>query len=229
MDNVTFKRCIVPKDVVNLDIETIEIGDASQQLVCSAVYLRFKLKSGGYSCQLCFAKTKIVPRDMTLPRAELFAAVLTASIGHVVYRSLAEFIKKRIHLTDSQIALFQISNVKIPQKQWVRFRSIEINRLTESSRWAFIDSENNMADIGTRKGAKINDVCEGSVWMNGYSWTSLPENEFPIKFVHKIKLSAQDRKSCEFEKLILDDDWSSCRAGCGMALTCKCRWSTNCQ
>ena len=217
LGNVTFKRCIVPEDAVNLDIETIEIGDASQQLVCSAVYVRFKRKSGGYSCQLCFAKTKIVPRDMTLPRAELFAAVLTASIGHVVYISLKEFIKKRIHLTDSQIALFQISNVKIPQKQWVRFRSIEINRLTDSSRWAFIDSENNMADIGTRKGAKIEDVCEGSVWMNGYSWASLPESEFPIKSVHEIKLSAQDRKLCEFEKLILDDDWINKQLGIGPA------------
>ena len=217
LGEVTFRRCIVPVDTVNLDIETIEIGDASQQLVCSAVYVRFKRKSGNYSCQLCFAKTKIVPRDMTLPRAELFAAVLTASIGHVVFTSLSGFIKKRIHLTDSQIALFQISNVKIPQKQWVRYRTIEVNRLTDCARWAFIDSENNMADIGTRKGAKIKDVCEGSSWMNGYAWASLPESEFPIKFVHEIKLSAQDRKLCEAEKLIIDDDWINKQLGNGPA------------
>ena len=217
LGDVTFRRCIVPEDAVNLDIETIEIGDASQQLVCSAVYVRFKRKSGNYSCQLCFAKTKIVPPDMTLPRAELFAAVLTASIGHVVFTSLNKFIKKRIHLTDSQIALFQISNVKIPQKQWVRYRTIEVNRLTDSSRWAFIDSENNMADIGTRKGAKVKDISEGSVWMNGYEWASLPESEFPIKFVHEINLSAQDRKLCEAEKLIINNDWINRELGIGAA------------
>ena len=113
LGEVTFRRCIVPVDAVNLDIETIEIGDASQQLVCSAVYVRFKRKSGNYSCQLCFAKTKIVPRDMTLPRAELFAAVLTASIGHVVFTSLSAFIKNVYILGIAKFLCFRYLKSKI--------------------------------------------------------------------------------------------------------------------
>ena len=55
-------------------------------LVCAAVYARFKRRDGSYSCQLIFARTKIV-HDITIPRAELVTALLNASIGHVVRAS----------------------------------------------------------------------------------------------------------------------------------------------
>ena len=65
--------------------ETIEMADASQNLACSAVYERFKLKSGSYFCQLLFNRSKIVPAGMSMPKAELFAALLNATTGHVVF------------------------------------------------------------------------------------------------------------------------------------------------
>ena len=85
MGHVKFNWAIVPEDAINLDIETIDVADASQNLACSAVYARFKRKSGSYSCQLLFGKSKIIPKDMTIPRAELFAALLNAKTGHVAY------------------------------------------------------------------------------------------------------------------------------------------------
>ena len=56
-----------------------------------AIYARFKLTDGGYSCQLVFARTKIVPKDMSIPRAELLAATLNATTGHVVKISFGEY------------------------------------------------------------------------------------------------------------------------------------------
>ena len=47
-----FIRAVVPFDAINLDVETIEMADASQNLACAAVYVRYKKKFGGYSCQL---------------------------------------------------------------------------------------------------------------------------------------------------------------------------------
>ena len=38
---LTFKRAIVPDDAVNLDIQTLEFGDASKEMACAAVYARF--------------------------------------------------------------------------------------------------------------------------------------------------------------------------------------------
>ena len=64
--------------------------------------------------------------------------------------------------------LHWISNNKLGMKQWVRNRVIEINRLTAPESWRYVKSKNMIADLGTRKGAKIEDVSETSQWNNGY-------------------------------------------------------------
>ena len=73
----------------------------------------------GYT-QLVLAKTKIIPAEMTLPRAELFAATLNATTGHIVNLSLKEFIVGRVNLIDNQVALFWITSNIVKLRQWVR-------------------------------------------------------------------------------------------------------------
>ena len=89
--NIQFKRAVVPDDAENLDIETIATADAGETRVCAAVYARFKRENGDYSCQLIFSRTKIV-HDITVPRAELVAAVLNCSVGHIVRCPFRNFI-----------------------------------------------------------------------------------------------------------------------------------------
>ena len=83
LKNIRYKRAVIPIDAVTADMETIEFSDASQKMICVAIYVRFLRKSGEYSSQLLFSRTKIVPQGMTLPRAELLAASLNASTGHI--------------------------------------------------------------------------------------------------------------------------------------------------
>ena len=85
-----------------------------------------------------------------MPRAELLAAVLNASTGHVVKLSVGKYFKKCIKLTYSQIVLHWISNSKLTMKQWVRNRIIEINRLTAPDDWRYVKSSDMIADLGTR-------------------------------------------------------------------------------
>ena len=40
----------MPPDALNLSCETIDTADASQEMICIAIYVCFKLKSGGHSC-----------------------------------------------------------------------------------------------------------------------------------------------------------------------------------
>ena len=54
ISSIRYKRAIVPEDAVSLDIDTIDTGDASGEMACSAIYARFRRKSGGFSCQLVF-------------------------------------------------------------------------------------------------------------------------------------------------------------------------------
>ena len=142
------KLSIVPEDAVNLDMETLEMADASLNMACSAVYARFKQNNGLFSCQLVFARTKIVPNNISISRVELFAAALNATTGHIVYLSLQKYIKSRIRLTDSQIALFWVNNTQGELKQWVRNRVIGINRLTKREDWYYFESKN-MTAVGT--------------------------------------------------------------------------------
>ena len=124
--------------------------------------------------------------------------------------SLKDLIKSRLSLVDSQIALFWIISTHSQLKQWVRNRVIEINRLTNKENWYYIESKNNMADIATRRGAKLSDVAEGSSWISGHEWTKKSRDTFPIKSAQEIKLSRDDIKNFNVELLgndITDPEW----------------------
>ena len=54
-------------------------------------------------------------------------------------------------------------------------------RLSDGFCWYYVASNNMIADVGTRKGAKIKDVGPDSVGIMGFPWMGLSESEFPIK------------------------------------------------
>ena len=199
--DVFFRRTVVPEDALNLDIETIDVADASSSLMCCAIYARFELKSGGYSCQLVFARSKLVPDDTSMPRAELSAAVMNASMGHVAKISFGKFHKGHIKLTDSQVALHWINTTKSELLLWVRNRVIEINRLAPMDCWRYVRSKDNIADLGTRKGARIEDIGPDSEWCKGKPWMSLPAAEFPLLTVQETVLSPTELDELNKERI----------------------------
>ena len=36
--------------------------------------------------------------------------------------------------------------------------------------WYYINSKNNIADLGTKRRAKLSDVLDNSIWVNGHDW-----------------------------------------------------------
>ena len=46
----------------------------------------------------------------------------------------------------------------------------EINRLTNRENWFYIETANMVADLGTRKGVKIEDVSGDIKWLNRQNW-----------------------------------------------------------
>ena len=200
---VQFRRAVVPEDAVSLDITTIDTADATEHMICSAIYARFKLKSGKYSCQLIFARSKII-HDLSIPRAELAAALLNATTGFVVERSLKDLFAGRVKITDSQVALHWISCVRGVLKLWVRNRVVEILRLSSREEWYYVRSKDNIADLGSRKGAKVIDIGPESHWMKGYEWMSNSPDEFPVFTVDQIVLSKKERSDVDKEKVLVD-------------------------
>ena len=201
---IKYNRAVVPEDAIDMNIETIDTADASQWLICIAIYARFRRKSGGWSCQLVFARSKVVPKDMTIPRAELMAADMNAKTGHVVKMAFGQYHSKCLKISDSQVALHWIAGTKSRLKMWVRNRVIEINRLVEVSNWRYIESENMIADIGTRKGITVADVGPDSAWINGMSWMRGEESDFPVKTVSELILCREGKNEANKETIIVD-------------------------
>ena len=200
--NIRYKRCVVPSDAVSLDIETLDTGDASKTVACIAIYARFKRRCGSSSCQLVFARSKLIPEGTTQPRAELIAAMLNSHTGEVVKRAFGSLHKKSWKLSDSQIVLFWINNHQKALKQWVRTRVIEILRFTLRSQWFYIESKKLIADLGTRRGVKLHDVDADSDWINGYPWMREHESSFPVQPVSDLTLSSADNENYKREVFI---------------------------
>ena len=194
-----YHRTVIPEDAVSLDIETIDTGDASKDIACIAIYARVKRKNGEYSCQLVFARSKLLERGTTQPRAELIAAMLNAHTGEVVRRAFGSYHQGSIKLCDSQIVLHWINNEQKALKQFVRSRVIEILRFTERAAWYFIESMLMIADLGTRRGVKLADVDMNSSWFNGYEWMRKDKSTFPITAVNDLVLCNSDRDSYQKE------------------------------
>ena len=76
-----------------------------------------------------------------------------------------------------------------------------MNRLAPKEKWFYINTKNMIADLGTRKGAKITDVGPDSEWMNGYAWMKSRREDFPIKDISQIKLTPEEKKEFDLECL----------------------------
>ena len=189
MKNLKYKRAVVPEDAVNVEINTLDFGDASQSMACSAIYARFLRKNGEYSSQLVFSRSKIIPDGTSIPRAELIAALLNTHTGEVVRRAFGKYHQNHIKLCDSEIVLHWLKNEDKPLKQWVRNRVLEVKRFTQIEDWYHVDSKNMIADIGTRKGSSIADVDQDSLWINGLDWMKKSIEEMPLRSVNNITLN----------------------------------------
>ena len=122
-----------------------------------------------------FSRSKVLPLDTTMPRAELIAAALNAATGFTVRKAFGNYHKKAFKFSDSKVALHWIGGERKVLKTYV----IEIRRLNDVSDWGYAKSSDMPADLGTRQKAKVTDVMEGSPWINGLSWMSKPGCDFP--------------------------------------------------
>ena len=190
MAELTWPRNRIPKNYIS--IELVGCGDASQKIACAVCYARVLREDNTYSCHLLLAKTKIVPEGMSLPRAELMACTLNVHITEIVKKSLKRLpIKNCTYVLDSEIALHWIASETKRLIPGARNQVIEIKRFSTIDEWVHVASEWNPADLGTRKGVKIEDVSAESEWAVGLQWMRQPWNELlgtQLKNVSDVKL-----------------------------------------
>ena len=194
---VKFRRSIIPVDAVSPDVEIIVSADASQFIAVATVHSRVLRRNGEYSCQLMTAKSKLV-KELTIPKAELRAAVLATHLAHTVKFNLAEQFRSSIYVTDSSIVMFWVNQDERPLEVTVRNCVIEIRRFCSPSQWHHVNTDLNIADLGTRPTA-ISEISEGSHWQLGKPWMSADRQQMPIKTLEQVRLSLDEKKAAALE------------------------------
>ena len=96
---------VILDDAVESNVETLDFGDASKDVAFVETYTRFKGQNGCYSCQLVFSRSRLIPDVMTLPRAELYVALINTHTEEVVRIAFEEHHKNPLKSTESQIVL----------------------------------------------------------------------------------------------------------------------------
>ena len=82
--------------------------------------------------------------------------------------------------------------------------------MTKRENWYYINSKNNIADLGTKRRTKLSDVLDNSIWVNGHGWAKLDKTQFPIQSFKELKLNKEEIKGYKNEILkseMIDVDW----------------------
>ena len=190
--SLQFQRAIIPVDAVNLDIELLVATDASQNIGVVAVYARILRKTGVFSCQLVAGRSKLLT-GLTIPKAEMKSAVTAAVLANVVKTNLGERCNGAIYVTDSTICLFWITQDDRPLQLGVRNAVLEIRRFSDPADWFHIDTNMNVADLGTRS-ANVEQLAQGSEWQTGQAWMCLPRDQLPIRTAAQVTLTSEEKR-----------------------------------
>ena len=197
---IKFRRTIIPPDAATDKVSLLVSCDASQNLAVTTVHGRVKRISGEYSCQLLTAKSRIVNHS-TVPKGELRAAVMGASLGHVAKYNLEKNYEDTLYCTDSTIALYWIVQDQRALQTFVRNSVIEIRRFSDITQWYHVGTDDNIADLGTRE-AEVNDIAQTSEWQDGKSWMKREFAKMPLKTVSSITLDNEEKRLAGLETKI---------------------------
>lgn len=200
--DLSFRRSVVPEHAAADALELLVATDASQHIGVVAVYARVPQQSGGFSCQLLVAKSKLLT-GLTIPKAELRSAVAAAVLANVVKSNLGDKLLRATYVTDSTVCLYWITQDDRPLQLGVRNAVSEIRRLSDPADWHHVDTELNVADLGTRP-ASVEALAAGSTWQDGQPWMKLPREKMPIKTAAQVTMTAEEKRAAAAEMRAAD-------------------------
>ncbi|KAK0138068.1 hypothetical protein N1851_025731 [Merluccius polli] len=174
---VAFPRAYVPVDV-NQEGVTRELhifADASEQAYGAVAYMRTEDADCHIHLSFILARSRVAPKRMhSIPRLELCAALVAAQLACVLERELTLLLLSYLTLkvactvlwSDSTTVLTWLHSQSCRYKVFVGARVAEIQELTESCVWRYVDTANNPVDDLTR-GKALESLVEPSRWSHG--------------------------------------------------------------
>jgi len=146
-----FSRCVTGGIISEYQVELHHFSDASSYAYGACTYIRCISAQGKVYVALMCSKGRIAPmKQMTIPRLELMAAVLSAKADVALRSELRLQVKQSYFWTDSEIVLAYLNNHTARYQVFVGNRVSQITKQTDVKQWFHVPGIDNPADLITR-------------------------------------------------------------------------------
>ncbi|XP_076135495.1 uncharacterized protein LOC143118304 [Alosa pseudoharengus] len=182
LPSIRLPRCYVPPCADQSDVyrELHVFCDAAERAYGAVAYLRVHDDQNHIHVAFIMARSRVSPkRQLSMPRLELSAALLGAQLATTLRCELTLPLARTILWSDSTTVLTWLKSESCHYKVFVGTRIAEIQELTDSDKWRYVDSPNNPADALTR-GKKLCDLAQPNCWTTGPLFLQKPENCWPV-------------------------------------------------
>ncbi|XP_011859829.1 PREDICTED: uncharacterized protein LOC105557255 [Vollenhovia emeryi] len=181
----------VPQDIYT------EFCDASSIGYGACLYVRSSRKNETAIVRLACAKSRVAPlKPITIPRLELCGALVLAQLYREASAILNVTPNRVIFWCDSTIVLHWIKTPSHLLKTFIANRVTEIQNITGSNVWWYVQSEDNPADALSR-GQLSHTFLRNKMWLTGPSWLVEDESEWPNEIMQTdIEITELKKTTC---------------------------------
>jgi len=162
-------RCYLPPSI-NAAISESHLHvfcDASERVYGAVSYLQTTDKHHHTHVSFIMARSRIAPkRQLSIPRLELCAALSGAQLANLLSSELTIPLQSVTLWTDSTTVLSWLTSDSCRYKVFVGTRVAEIQTLTDTKSWRYVDSKSNPADDLTR-GKTLLELSQPHRWHQG--------------------------------------------------------------
>lgn len=145
----------------------------------NCLYLRVVEKNRKVHLQLLCAKSKVAPlKSLTIPRLELCASQLLASLARVIISEMKINFDKIYYWTGSTIVLHWLNTPPCQLKVFASNRVANIQETSDVKNWHHVSSKDNPADLISR-GMSADDFLSSSLWKFSPAWLYEPSENWP--------------------------------------------------
>ncbi|KOB73634.1 polyprotein, partial [Operophtera brumata] len=152
-------------------------SDASSKAMSAVAYWRW-IDMNVIHVAFIASKCRVVPvKPLTIPRAELQAALLAARLADTIMKEHKLPVERRVFWCDSTTVLQWIRNNTRTYKVFEANRLGEIDELTRMHEWRYVPTKLNVADLATRE--DFDHAVFESEWFSGPSFLYRDESSWP--------------------------------------------------
>ncbi|KAL0195042.1 hypothetical protein M9458_008614, partial [Cirrhinus mrigala] len=181
LQHITLPRCYCSKefDCSSSSRQLHIFCDASEKAYGSVAYLRTENPQGNVEIAFVTARSRVAPKkQQSIPRLELCAALTGAQLAEVLKTELTLPLTGVTLWSDSTTVLSWLLSDSCHFKVFVGTRVAEIQDLTESDTWRYVQSSDNPADAITR-GKSPSDLHKESRWNQGPAFLRQRPDSWP--------------------------------------------------